>query len=61
MVSTGQLRQALGPTAEGRSDEELARINGLMERLAGTLFEGWRKQLATSNNTVGKTVAYDTI
>lgn len=61
VVSIEQLKEALGSAAEGRSDEELARINDLLGRLAGTLFESWRRELVASNIAVEKPVVSDTI
>ncbi len=61
MVSIEQLRQALGSKAEGLSDEEIGRINGLLERLAGSLFESWRKELEQSGTAMDITPVSDRI
>lgn len=50
MVTLDQFREALGPKASGLSDDEIMRINGLMERTAWALFDGWHKKLTHSKS-----------
>lgn len=60
-VSVEQLKQALGPSAEGLSDEEIRKMNNLLERLSGALFESWSRKLAHPETSVAITTISDRI
>lgn len=48
MVTTSELRKALGKRAENLSDDEVARVSALLERLAKSLFTQWHKELVSN-------------
>jgi hypothetical protein len=45
VITLEQFKKALGPCAEGKSDEQLIRLMDQQARLAGALFDMWRKSL----------------
>lgn len=49
MVSTAELRKALGKKADGLSDAEIERISALLKRLSKSLFDQWHRNLVTNS------------
>lgn len=44
MIPFKEFKKLLGPAGTDLSDEEVLHIRGLMERLAGVIFEMWLRE-----------------
>lgn len=47
MVTTAQLKKALGTRADNLPEEKLMELNVLFERLSNALFERWTKTMTS--------------